>query len=181
MRLKMEPITREYLFWDKVEALAKEAFPPEKYLEPEIMVQMAQKETFDFWALTDGEAFVGFLTTYLYGDLVYLFFLAIDGACRSKGYGRRALELLKERYPGKRQVVDFEKLDETAENRDQRRKRKEFYLRNGYRETGLFVSYCGVDYEVMCGREDFRAEEFKEMMYSIPFPFPDFSPVFWEE
>ena len=64
-------------------------------------------------------------------------------------------------------MVDFEMLDDTADNRRQREKRREFYLRNGYRETGLFLSYLGVDYEVFCMDDDFDPEVFKAMMRTI--------------
>lgn len=57
--------------------------------------------------------------------------------------------------------------DDAAGNRVQREKRREFYFRNGYRETGLFLSYLGVDYEVFCMEEDFDAEMFKAMMETI--------------
>lgn len=42
-----------------------------------------------------------------------------------------------------------------------------FYLRNGYRETGLFLSYLGVDYEVFCMGEGFNPDTFKAMMKTI--------------
>ena len=105
-------------------------------------------DNFDFFALTDGDAFVGFMVVQTHKDLAYLFFLAIDPSCRAKGYGSRAVETLRALYPGKTQVVDFEMLDSEAPNNEQRIKRRQFYLRNGYKETGLFLSYLGVDYEV---------------------------------
>ena len=40
-------------------------------------------------------------------------------------------------------------------------------IKNGYKETGLFLSYLGVDYEVFCMSEDFDPKEFKEMMKEI--------------
>ena len=42
-----------------------------------------------------------------------------------------------------------------------------FYLRNGYKETGLFLSYLGVEYEVFCMGGDFEPQEFKNMMKDI--------------
>ncbi len=102
-----------------------------------------------------------------YENLAYLFFLAIDSTCRSKGYGGRAIETLKAEYPGRKQVVDFEMPDASTSNSGQREKRRRFYLRNGYRETGLFLSYLGVDYEVFCMDEDFEPEAFKKMMQTI--------------
>lgn len=167
MRLKTEQITESSCFWNKVNALAKEAFPPEEYIAPTKLVEMAKADNFDFLALTDNGSFVGFMAVQTYKNLVYLFFLAIDTCCRSKGYGSHAIETLKASYPGKNQIVDFEMPDDTAENHIQREKRRKFYLRNGYRETGLFLSYLGVDYEVFCMEEGFDAEMFKAMMKTI--------------
>ena len=167
MRLNIEPITEESRFWDAANVLAKEAFPPEEYLAPSELVRMARSDCFDFLALLDGEKFVGFMVVQTYADMAYLFFLAIDAERRGKGYGGRAIETLRAEYPDKTHVVDFEMPDDAAPNREQREKRRGFYLRNGYRETGLFLSYLGVDYEVFCMREHFSQETFKAMMKTI--------------
>lgn len=158
MRLNVEHITQQSRFWERVNTLAKEAFPPEEYLAPSQLVKMARSDNYDFLALLDDDTFVGFMVVKLYEDMEYLFFLAIDGNSRGKGYGSRAIETLKENYPDKTHTVDFEMLDKTAANYAQREKRRNFYLRNGYKETGLFLSYLGVDYEVFCmgGRFSYR-------------------------
>lgn len=167
MRLNTEPITQQSRFWELVNVLAREAFPPEEYLAPSELVKMARADDFDFLALLDGDAFVGFMVVKTYENLAYLFFLAIDAGSRGKGYGSRAIETLKEEYPDKTHTVDFEMPDDAAPNREQREKRRSFYLRNGYRETGLFLSYLGVDYEVFCMGERFDADAFKAMMQTI--------------
>lgn len=168
MELHMEPIGIDSRFWREINQLAQEAFPPEEYLAPEKLVAMAQLPDFEYLALRDGDVFVGFLAVQRYENLSYLFFLAIDPAHRGKGYGTKALELLKERYPDVQQVVDFEMVDPSADNYAQRQQRKAFYLRNGYRETGMFLSYFGVDYEVMCWGADFSPEAFRELMKHLP-------------
>ena len=48
-----------------------------------------------------------------------------------------------------------------------RKKRRQFYLKNGYKETGLFLSYKGVDFEIFSMSDDFNEEEFKEVMKEI--------------
>lgn len=167
MGLTIEPITQESRFWAQVNTLAKEAFPPEEYLAPSELVKMAQSDNFDFLALLDDDTFVGFMVVMLYENLAYLFFLAINENSRGKGYGSRAIETLRAEYPDKTQTVDFEMLDDTAPNKEQREKRRSFYLRNGYRETGLFLSYLGVDYEVFCMGSAFDIDTFKAMMKTI--------------
>lgn len=167
MKLNTEHIELNSRYWSEINILAKEAFPPEEYLAPEELVKMSEGDDFDFFALLDEDSFVGFMVVQTCGSLAYLFFLAIDSAYRSKGYGGKAIKTLKDLYPDKKHVVDFEMIDESADNNQQRIKRKEFYLRNGYKETGLFLSYLGVDYEVMCMEEDFSEDEFKKLMKNI--------------
>jgi len=86
---------------------------------------------------------------------------------RSGGYGSRAIETLLKLYPNKQQIVDMEMVDESAENNEQRIKRRGFYLRNGYKPTGQFLSYLGVDYEILCMNENFDFDTFKEMMSTL--------------
>lgn len=167
MRLNTEPITPQSPYWAQVNALAKEAFPPEEYLAPTELVRMARADNFDFLALLDGTRFVGFMVVLTHGALAYLFFLAIDVPCRAMGYGSRAIETLRAEYPGMVHTVDFEMPDDRAPNQKQRLRRRRFYLRNGYHETGLFLSYLGVDYEVFAMGDGFDAEAFKAMMRTI--------------
>lgn len=120
MILDTENITKDSIFLDKVNNLAKEAFTPEEYLEPAKIIEMAKADNFDFLALKDKDTFVGFMVVLTYEDLAYLFFLAIDSSYRSKGYKSRAIKILKEKYLSKKQVVDFEMLDNLADNSIQR-------------------------------------------------------------
>lgn len=167
MDLEIEAVTEESQFLKQINELAKEAFPPEEYLAPASLIEMAKQDCFDFWTLKDQNQFVGFMVVQCYKNMAYLFFLAIDPVYRSKGYGQKAIKALKKIYPNYSQVVDFEKVDESATNRLQREKRRRFYLKNGYKETGLFLSYLGVDYEVFCMDEHFDIETFKALMQTI--------------
>lgn len=160
-------ITRDFPFWPDVEALALEAFPPEEYLPPEKLVDMARADSFDFWALMDEDRFVGFMVVQIHGRMAYLFFLAIRSELRSLGYGAQALALLRKNYPQYQQVVDLEMQDSGAANAAQRMIRKSFYLRNGYRETGLFLTYLGVNYEVLCMDETFDTAAFKALLATL--------------
>lgn len=172
-------ITNQFADLPLVEALAKEAFPPEEYLAPRKLIAMSLGGEVDFWALYDGEIFVGFTVISLYRDMCYLFFLAIDPQHRSRGYGGKTLRLLDELYPGKQQVVDFEMIDEAAPNNAQRIARKAFYIRNGYKETGKFISYLGIDYEIFCKQEQFDFDSFQQMMKG--FHIEGFNPQYFEQ
>lgn len=164
MILKNVPVSKNMAGYKRIEDLAKEAFPPAEYLAPAEMVEMAKRSDFDFWALYDEKRFVGFTAIERYQNMAYLFFLAIDSACRDCGYGTRAIETIQALYPGAQQVVDMEMLDDKAENHVQRVKRREFYMRNGYKPTGHFLSCFGVDYEIFCMDNNFNIDLFQEMM-----------------
>jgi len=176
MNLNIENITENGKYWAEINALASEAFPPEEYIAPIELVRMATDGNLVFSALSENGAFVGFMVTLQHEKMIYLFFLAITPACRSKGYGSRAIEALKEQFPDKTQVVDFEAPDESADNAEQREKRRRFYLKNGYCPTGLFLTYFGVTYEVFCSDKHFDEIAFKELMKTVPVD--GFSPIY---
>lgn len=164
MELKTVAITESFNDIEKINVLAKEAFPPKEYLAPAKLIAMAKDGELDFLALYDQTLFVGFMAVKAYKNMAYLFFLAIDPVRRSSGYGGRAIETLKALYPSMQQVVDLEMLDSAADNSAQRESRHSFYLRNGYRETGHFISYSGIDFEILCMTPTFDLDVFKEMM-----------------
>jgi len=140
---------------EKLEAVVAEAFPPAEYISAQDMLEMSSEPGFDFWALYDGDAFVGFMSVILHKRVAYLLLFAIDGKCRGKGYGGEALAEFAKKYPSCQHVLDIEVVgEEGAPNNEQRISRKAFYLRNGYKETGWVVSYSG-EYEVLCLEDDF--------------------------
>lgn len=167
MDLKVEPVVENGPYWEDVGRLAREAFPPGEYFSPRKLMRMAQADDFDFWKILVGSAFVGFMVVKTYDDLAYLFFLAIDPSHRSKGYGARVLARVRTLYPQKRLILDFEMLDETAANSEQRKKRRAFYLRNGFQETGWFVSYNNIDFEIVSADGCLDLEKYKALMLTL--------------
>lgn len=168
MRMTAKPITEDFPDREQLEALAAEAFPPAEYLSPGRLIEMAKEDGFDDWALYSDGAFAGFMTVLTCGGMAYLFFLAIDGKRRSQGLGSEALRLLRTLYPQKTQVVDLEMQDARAANSAQRERRRAFYVRSGYRATGQYLSYLGVDYEVLCRDGSFDPAAFRELMRHVP-------------
>ena len=168
IRLRTETVTESCPVWDRVITLANEAFHLGDQLAPEELVRLEEKPGFDFLALMEENRFVGFLVALTHRDVTYLFLLAIEEKYRSKGYGKEAISLLKRMYPENSQILDIEMPDPFAENRTQREKCRSFFLKNGYRETGVFHNYLGVDYEILCTDKSFDLRRFREL-----------SEVFW--
>lgn len=177
MNMELRKVTEDFTDMDRLDELALEAFPPEEYFAPKKILELTRKSELDFWGVYANDRFVGFCVIALHRTMAYLFFLAINTENRSKGYGSAILSLLSKTYKSKQLTVDFEMVDENAPNYNQRVRRKAFYMKNGFNETGLFLTYFGVSYEVLCKNKNFNIQAFKEMLLTLPIE--GFHPVFF--
>lgn len=129
--------------------LNMDAFPDEERLDTELLAQLSEQGRLELLGIYDNGNYIGFTVIFHSERSVYVFFLAIDPAWRSHGYGAAVLDELRKRYAGRQLVLDIEPLDSAAPNYEQRLRRKNFYLRNGFRESGCFFKYCGMCFEVL--------------------------------
>lgn len=164
---------------ERLNELALEAFPPEEYLAPSDIIKLSQKFDMDFWGLYENDDFIGFTVIARYKRMIYLFFLAITPENRSKGYGSKIISLISENYKSCQFVVDFEMVDESARNIEQRIKRRDFYLRNGFKETNHYLTYFGASYEILCMHHEFDFTLFKELMDALPIE--GFAPLYFRK
>lgn len=132
----------------KAKVLYYRAFPKnERRSFPELVEnRLGGTEVFCFY---DGETFVGMACMLNTLTISHIIYLAVDESLRGNGYGSKALELLHQSKPGKRIMVDIEVPDEQAENAEQRRIRKKFYLRAGYAETPVKYEWRKENYEIL--------------------------------
>lgn len=82
-----------------------------------------------------------------YDDITYLMYVAIDKKCRNKGLGSLVLRDLILRQVDTTVLLCIEK--PSVETEDIKTHRKDFYLRNGFYETGVFIEDSGVEYEFL--------------------------------
>ena len=94
-------------------------------------------------------AFLGLAITICNGDMVLLDYFAVAKNRRSRGVGSEALKLLKERYQGRRFFLEIETTKEEAEDLEERKRRKAFYLRNGFAELPFDADLFGVHMEML--------------------------------
>lgn len=147
--MKLVKINSGSAYLELMERTNLEAFPEEERLPMSVQADMCDSGELDLWAICEGEEYRGFTSVYRGPRTVYVFFLAVDSSCRASGCGTQALRLIRETYPQKQVVLDIEPLDPKAENAAQRFRRKGFYLRNGFRESGWLFKYCGMTFEVL--------------------------------
>ena len=92
--------------------------------------------------------------------MIFIMFLAVDESLRTKGYGSAILKEIKNRYPDKKIMVSIEPSDDSAPDIEVRKRRKAFYRKNGYGETGYMIKLSGVVQEIMITNGDFDKKEF---------------------
>ena len=67
-------------------------------------------------------------------------------------HGRGDLERVIDDFKDYRIAVDIEEASENFDNFEERKRRRDFYIRNGFVSTDIFYSFFNVDYEILsCG------------------------------
>lgn len=118
----------------------------------------------DCFAVYDKEQFVGLVYNVYYKDLVYVFYLAVNENCRDKGYGSKILREIQQRFKEKRLILSIEEVNPDSANYEQRKRRKAFYEKNGFHDSGVRVTELGVIYEVLIYGNQISKDEYMQMM-----------------
>ena len=161
---------------DIAEELGKKSFSEEEYLSIKYCITNNEYEV--YFIYLDGNIFGGYIITKIYDNIVYLFFITIQETLRDLGIGTEALNSLNDIYKDKIIYVDIEMVDINKEEVE-RKKRKLFYLNNGYKITGWFLSYYNEYYEILINKEPIDINKFKALMNSINTDKKDFNMEFF--
>lgn len=147
----------------KISRLYRTAFPVNERAPMWFMTMKSRNENVDFWGIYANGKWVGLAYVINEGSASYLFYLALSESMRGKGIGSRALQSLLIHYEGQRIFLALEQLDESADNFDERQKRREFYMKNGLKPLPLTIREATVTYDVM-GTGNVKPEEYESMM-----------------
>ena len=150
-----------------VKKLYVSAFPIEERPPVHIFFKAAKKENNDLYAIYDDD-FVGFTDLLIYGNLCYVFFLAVSEEKRNQGYGSKILSGIKELMEDKTIVLCYEEIDEKYPDIELRKRRKKFYYRNGFKDNELKVNEYGVTYDTCyIGKEKVTFEDYIKIYHSV--------------
>ena len=119
-----------------------ESFPKSERMPFPLMVAMSKLWNTDFLGFYEEDTLCGFIYLAHNRKIVFVMFFAVDAALRSKGFGSAILQEIQKKYPTKKIIISIEPCDETAPDIEIRKKRKAFYLRNGYKETGYMIKFA---------------------------------------
>ena len=136
---------------EALEALYERAFPQN---ERRPMAELLGEKSgmVEVLAFYHRGSFCGMAATLTSSGLAHIIYFAIEESMRERGLGSMALEAIREQHPGKKVIVDVERVEDGAGNNDQREKRIAFYRKNGYRETEVRYRWREEDYVILsCG------------------------------
>ena len=151
--------------------LYDKAFPEQEKKPLQIMENLVADNRMEMLAMVDEDEFVGLAINLIdiEQNRALLDYYAIVPEKRSGGYGSKGLEVLLDRFKNQKYIFEIETQDEKAENAEERKRRKAFYLRNGLKETGLFVNAYNTDFEILTPDGELTFWEYvdflREVMY----------------
>lgn len=125
-----------------------------------LMLLMSCLWNTDFWAFYEGDTLCGIVYAASQGNVAFIMFFAVAAGLRSRGYGSCIVKQLASIYPDRKRIVSIEPCEEGVENLNQRIRRKAFYARNGYVETGCFMKLAGQEQEILIQNGVFDEREF---------------------
>ena len=142
---------------EKIKQLYETAFPEDEQIPWKDLVRLVEEMPLDFTAYYDGEEFIGFTIVYPRKSINWFWYFAVCEELRGKGYGQQILTQMIEHYKGQSFVLDMESPTQVSENIDQRKRRQNFYLRNGFRDTNVYRTYNDITMTIMMRGERQRA------------------------
>ena len=74
------------------------------------------------------------------------------------------MEEIKRKNAGRRVILNIETLDEECDNREERVRRKNFYLKNGFNEAGYKTRENNVVYEMLYYGGSVSEEEYSALI-----------------
>lgn len=146
----------------KIKALYASSFPRDERYPFFLLRLLALRRCAAFLAFYDGPLFCGLAYLFRDGRTIFLLYLATEQALRSLGYGAKILGWMRETYPAYDVTLNIEPEEPGAENGEQRGKRRKFYLKNGFLDTGYAIKE--VCYDVLSTSSAFSPEAYQRLL-----------------
>lgn len=152
---------------DQVYELYDNAFPEQEKKPLYVMEQMVNDGKMEMLAMVDEDEFVGLAINMISENRALLDYYAIVPEKRSSGYGGKGLEVLLKHFENQKYIFEIETQDEYADNAEERKRRKNFYLRNGLKETGVFVNVYDTDFELLTPDGELTFREYVDFLREV--------------
>ncbi len=130
-----------------VSELYLSAFPENERPPLHWFLKCLEHESNNVYAYYEDDEFVGFCETVQYSNIVYISYLTVSPLKRNQGYGSKILSDIKKLYENSTILLCFEEVDTKYPDYENRKKRQEFYRRNGFIDYPLKTQEGEVIYQ----------------------------------
>ena len=150
-----------------LEALYMEAFPKAERKPMGLLLEKAGKGLMELINIEEEDGtFLGLAIMIYFRDIAHLDYFAIARQHRGGGVGSQALQMLKARFHDKRFFLEIETPCSDAPNVEQRKRRQEFYRRNGMVQLDYEVDCFGTNMLILTNGSRLSYEEYYQLYVS---------------
>lgn len=135
--------------WKEIKEIYFEAFPKSERKPFFTVRRSVKKGKAQLLTAMDNGILQGFVMVIPYRDMVMVDYLAVSGKIRSHGTGSKIMQEVCRRFSDKKIVLLIEKLDDDAENKEQRIARRKFYLKNGFTSSDIYITGYSGNMEIL--------------------------------
>ena len=133
----------------KFKRVYKEAFPRCERKPISVIKRLERENKGDILIFEEDGRFLGLATTVRDDGLVLIDYFAVHSKIRGQGYGSRMIKELVNRYTPTGVFLEIERITDSAPNREERIRRKNFYERLGFSPMDVFIELFGVEMELL--------------------------------
>ena len=149
--------------WGDIKEIYMEAFPKRERKPFFVLKHSVKNGKVQIFTAMENGTLLGFVMVILYQDMVMVDYLAVSSKVRGKGTGSFIMKKICNYFSQQKIVLLIERLDENAENSEQRSARRKFYLKNGFTSSGIFIDGAGGNMEVLNYGRNVTANEYIEL------------------
>ena len=135
--------------WKEIKEIYMEAFPKAERKPFSAVRHFVNKGKAQILTAMKNGRVLGFVVVIPYKNMVMVDYLAVSSRIRSRGTGSKILQEICRRFPDQKIVLLIERLDDTAENKDQRIARRKFYFKNGFTSSNIYITGRSGNMEVL--------------------------------
>ena len=137
--MNMEILNANQKPWKEIKEIYMEAFPKAERKPFFTVRRSVNKGKSLLLTAMENEVLQGFVMAIPYKNMVMVDYLAVSSKIRSRGTGSKMMQEICRYFPGEKIVLLIERLDDTAENKDQRIARRRFYFKNGFTSSNIYI------------------------------------------
>lgn len=139
---------------NKIKKIYNNSFPKSERFPIWVLGKCSRTNNVEFNEILYNKELIGIEFIITYKDIAYLMYFAIREDKRNNGYGSKILKELIKKY--KTVILSIERVNDSVS-----RRRKNFYLQNGFYQTNKFTKQNNVYYELLCSNKSYNITKVK--------------------